>query len=149
MAQPLCCNPLRSAKSTAITPSRPGLEWFLDIKNADSIVHQQVNALNREAYPSGVFARADDFLIYIAFSGKGKKHRHHFVSPEPAQTGNVTHLSKQEGIQGTKICKELGLFSHGEPSWDVIVRSVEALQREIPTFWLEHEHWSACLSQYV
>ena len=72
------------------------------------------------------------------------------VSPEPAQSdGNVIHLPKEEGIQGVKICKEMGLFNDSEPSWDSVVRSIEALQQQILTFQLEHEHWSACLSQYA
>lgn len=153
MTHPPRRNPARSSKSTAITSSKLELEqcdWFPDIKNPDSIVHQRVNLLNREAYSLEVFARADDLLIYMAFAGKGKKCRHHLVSPEPAQSeGNVIHLSKQEGIQGAKICKEFGLFNGSEPSWDSVVRSIEALQQQISTFQLEHEHWSACLSQYA
>ena len=150
MAQLPRRNPPHSSKAIAIAPSQSELEWFPDIKNPDSIIHQRINALNREAYLSQVFARADDFLIYMAFTGKGKKRRHHSVSPGLAQSGNVIRLSKQEGIEGANICKDLGLFDHDrEPSWEAVVRSAESLQRQISTFQLEDEHWSACLRQYV
>ena len=128
MAQLPRRNPLRSSKSSAIAPSQPELKWFPDIKNPDSIIHQRINALNCEAYLSQVFAKADDFLIYMAFTGKGKKHRHHSVLPGPAQSGNVIRLAKQEGIERANICKELGLFDHDrEPSWEAVVWSAESL----------------------
>lgn len=143
-------NPLRSSRSTCTAPSTLESEWFPDIKNSEStsIVHQKINALNREAYPSEIFAKADDLLMYMGFAQKGKKRRHHSVSPELAQSGsNPTRLSNEEGILGAKICEKQ--FNGGEPSWEAVVQSVETLQQQIPTFRLDAAHWSACLSQYV
>jgi len=93
----LHCNPPRSSRSSGISPSNLESEWFPNIKNPDSIVHQQINTLNCDAYPFEVFARADDLLMFMAFANKGKKCRHHSVLPEPAQSGNPMYLSKQEG----------------------------------------------------
>ena len=143
-----CCNPLCSSRSTRTAPSILESEWFPDIKNSEStsIVHQKVNALNCEAYPSEIFAKADDLLMYMAFAQKGKKRRHHSVSPELAQSdSNPTHLSKEEGILGAKICEKQ--FNGGEPSWEAVIQSIEALQQQIPTFWSDAAHWPACLSQ--
>jgi len=140
-------NPPRSSRSSGISPSNLESEWFPDIKNPDSIVHQQINTLNCDAYPFEVFARADDLLMFMAFANKGKKCCHHSVLPEPAQSGNPMYLSKQEGALGANICKEL--FNGGEPSWEAVVQCVEALQQQISAFRSEDARWSACLSQYA
>lgn len=145
-------NPPRSARSTVIAPSNPESGWFPDVTNPESIVHQQINARNREAYPSEIFGRADDLLMYMAFANKGKKRRHHQVLPEPAQSGYTRPLSKEfkeQGILAANICKERFKLFDGseEPTWDVVVQSVEALQQEVPIFRSEDKRWSACLSQ--
>jgi len=140
-------NPERSTRSTKIDPSLLDDGWFPDIKNPDSAVHQQINALNREAYLSAIFAKADDLLLFMAFAKKGKKRRHHAVIPALAQTGKPACLSNEEGKLGANICKEL--FSGNKPSWQVVVQSVEALQHHISKFRSEDMHWSACLSQYA
>ena len=140
-------NPPRSSKSSGISRSNFESEWFPDIKNPDSTIYRRINTLNRNAYPSVMFARADDLLMYMAFAKKGKKRRHHAVLPEPAQSDNPTYLSKEDGILGANICKEQ--FNGSEPNWEAVVRSVEALQQQIPAFRLEDRRWSACLSQYA
>ena len=87
--------------------------WFPKIKEPASKVHQQINMLNCQAYPSGIFAKADSFLIFTAFIQKGKKRHHHAVKSEPAQpSANCDPLSKEDGILATKICKQH--FSGGE-----------------------------------
>ena len=140
-------NPARSTRSTAATPSTLEHGWFPDIKNPDSTIHKRINMLNREAYLSEIFSRADDFLMFIAFAKKGGKRRHHEVLPESAQSGDPICLSPEEGKLGAKICKQL--FSGSEPSWEAVVQSVKALQQQISTFQFEDKHWSACLSQYA
>lgn len=122
--------------------------WFPDIKNPESLVHLRINTLNREAYPSNIFAKADDILVFTMFAKKGKKRRHHAVVPASAQTREpILRLSKEEGRQGAHICKEL--FLGNEPSWEVITRLVEDLQQQISKFRSEDKRWSACLKQYV
>ena len=141
-------NPLRSSRSTKAAHSTLDSEWFYDIKDSESPIHQKVNALNLEAYPSEMFFKADDLLMFMAFAQKGKKRRHHSVLPEPAQSGsNPTRLSNEEGILGAKICEKQ--FNGSEPSWKAVVQSVEALQQQIPAFRSDAAHWSACLRQYV
>lgn len=140
-------NPERSTRSTGVDLSLLDNAWFPDIKNPDSTVHWRINALNCEAYLSAMFSKADDLLIFMAFSKKGKKRRHHAIIPTPAQTGKPTCLSDEEGKLGANICKEL--FSGNEPSWEAVVRSVEALQQHISKFRSEDKRWSACLSQYA
>ena len=143
----LRCNPARSTRSTRPTSFTAEHEWFPDIKNPGSITHQRINSLNREAYLSEIFAKADDLLMFMAFAKKGSKRRHHQVLPEPAQLGDQTRLSDGEGILGANICK--GLFNGSEPSWESVVDSVKALQQQISTFRSDDKRWSACLSQYA
>jgi hypothetical protein len=139
-------NPPHSSKST-LTPSKFESAWFPDIKNPESAVHRQINLLNHQAYPSDIFARADDLLMFVAFAKKGKKRRHHEVLPEPAQSGSPTRLSKEEGTLAANICKRQ--FNGSEPSWDAVVESVDALQQQISTFHSGDKRWSVCLSQYA
>ena len=142
------CNPPRSSKSVAIATSAVESDWFPEIKEPASKVHQQINVLNRQAYPSGIFAKADSFLIFTAFIQKGKKRRHHAVKSEPAQpSANCDPLSKEDGILAAKICKQH--FSGGEPSWEAVVQSINDLQDKILDFRLDDKDWSACLRQYA
>jgi len=141
-------NPPRLSKSAAIPSSAVESDWFPEIKELASKVHQQINTLNRQAYRSEMFAKADSFLIFTAFVQKGKKHRHHAVKPEPAQP-SISHypLSKEDGVLAAKICKQH--FSGSEPSWEAVVQSVSDLQDKIPDFCSDDKDWPACLSQYV
>ena len=120
-------NPPRLLKSIAMASSAVESDWFPDIKDPSSKVHQQINALNLQAYPSEMFARADSFLMFMAFAQKGKKRRHHAVLPEPAQA-NANHapLSNEDGILAAKICKDQ--FNGSEPSWEAVVQSVNDLK---------------------
>ena len=139
-------NPARSSRSVPITPPTVESDWFPDIKDPSSKVHQQINALNLQAYPSEMFARADSFLMFMAFAQKGKKRRHHAVLPEPAQA-NANHapLSNEDGILAAKICKDQ--FNGSEPSWEAVVQSVNDLKDQILDFCSEDKGWSECLSQ--
>ena len=143
-------NPQRSTRSS----TRMDLSvvddslWFPDIKNPESLVHRWINALNHKAYPSDIFAKADDILVFTMFARKGKKHWHYVVVPAPAQTHEpILHLLKEEGMQGAHICKEL--FLGNKPSWEIITQLVEDLQQQISKFQSEDKRWSACLKQYV
>ena len=140
-------NPARSTRSTGATSSTLEREWFPDIRNPDSTIHQRINSLNCEAYRSEIFAKADDLLMFMAFAKKGSKRRHHQVLPEPAQLSHPTRLSADEGILGANICKDL--FNGNEPSWESVVELVKALQQQISTFRSDDKRWSACLSQYA
>jgi hypothetical protein len=142
-------NPARSTRSTVTDFSLVDDSiWFPDIKNPESPVHQRINALNHEAYPAEIFAKADDILVFTIFAKKGKKRRHHGVVPAPAQTKEpILRLSNEEGKLGANICN--ALFSGNRPSWEVVVQSVEALEQQISKFRLEDKRWSACLGQYV
>jgi hypothetical protein len=141
-------NPPRSSKSIATASVAVESDWFPEIKEPTSKVHQQINALNRQAYPSEMFAKADSFLIFTAFIQKGKKRRHHAVKSEPAQpSASQAPLSKEDGILAAKICKQH--FSGSEPSWEAIVQSVDDLQDKISGFQSEDKGWSACLRQYA
>jgi hypothetical protein len=147
-------NPSRSSRSTIITSSAFESAWFPDITNPESVIHRQINTLNREAYPSEIFARADDLLMFMAFAKKGKKRRHHEVLPDPAQSSTTRPPPKefiQAAIQAANICKDRFKLFNGtqEPSWEAVVRSIEALQQEVSIFRSEDEGWSACLSQYA
>jgi len=141
-------NPPRLSKSVAIASSAADSDWFPEIKEPTSEVHQQINTLNCQAYPSKMFAKADSFLIFTAFIQKGKKRRHHAVKSEPAHP-SVNHdlLSKEDGILAAKICKQH--FSSNEPSWEAVVQSVSDLQDKILKFHSDDKGWSACLQQYV
>ena len=139
-------NPARSSRSVPITPPTVESDWFPDIKDPGSKVHQQINALNLQAYPSEMFARADSFLMFMAFAQKGKKCHHHAVLSEPAQANaNRTPLSNEDGILAAKICKEQ--FNGSEPSWEAVVQSVNDLKDQIFDFHSEDKDWPACLSQ--
>ena len=93
-----------------------------------------------------MFAKADSFLIFIAFAQKGKKRRHHAVKPEPAQSSaNHAPLSNEDGILAANICKRQ--FDGSEPSWEAVVQSVSDLKDQILDFCSEDKDWSACLSQ--
>lgn len=141
-------NPPRLSKSVAIASSAVESDWFSEIKEPTSKVHQQINVLNLQAYSSEVFAKADSFLIFTAFTQKGKKRRHHAVKSEPAQpSASHNPLSKEDGILAAKICKQH--FSGSEPSWEAIVQTVSNLQDKIPDFHSDDKDWSACLRQYA
>jgi hypothetical protein len=141
-------NPPHSSKSIAAASFAVESDWFPEIKEPASKVHQQINALNRQAYPSEMFAKADSFLIFTAFVQKGKKRRHHAIKPEPAQpSASHNPLSKEDGILAAKICKQH--FSGSEPSWEAIIQSVDDLQDKISGFQSEDKGWSACLRQYA
>ena len=144
----VCRNPPRLSKSVAIASSAMESDWFPEIKEPASEVHQQINTLNCQAYWSEMFAKADSFLILIAFVQKGKKHCHHAVKPEPAQP-SASHypLSKEDGILAARICKQH--FSGSEPSWEAVVQSVSDLQDKISDFGSDAKDWPACLSQYA
>ena len=143
----LRCNPSHSSKSAPIAPSKFKSAWFPDVKDPNSRVHRQINTLNSQAYASEIFAKADDLLMFVAFAKKGKKCCHHEVLPEPAQSGNPTCLSKEEGILAANICKQQ--FNGSEPSWEAIVESVNSLQWQIEAFHSDDKHWSSCLRQYA
>ena len=147
-------NPPRASKSVAIASSAVESDWFPEIKEPTSKVHRQINILNRQAYPSEMFAKADSFIIFTAFVQKGKKRRHHAVKPEPAQSNpdpdsdtNHPPLSKEDGVLAAHICKQH--FSSGEPSWEAVVQSVKDLQDKILDFRSDDKDWSACLRQYA
>ena len=140
-------NPTRSSRSVPINPSTIESDWFPEIKNPSSEVHQQINTLNSQAYQSEMFAKADSFLIFMAFAQKGKKRRHHAVKPEPAQTStNHAPLSNEDGILAANICKRQ--FDGSEPSWKAVVQSVNDLQDQILHFRSDDKDWSSCLNQY-
>jgi len=144
----VCCNPPCSLKSVATASTAVESDWFPEIKEPASKVHQQINALNREAYPSEMFAKADSFLIFTAFVQKGKKHRHHAVVSELAQSSaKYNHLSKEDGTLAAKICMQQ--FNGSEPSWEAVVESVSNLQDKILDFRSDDKDWSACLRQYA
>jgi len=141
-------NPPHSSKSIAITSSAIESDWFPEIKEPTSKVHQQINILNHQAYPSEMFAKADSFLIFIAFIQKGKKCRHHAVVPEPAQSSAKHNpLSKEDGTLAAKICMQQ--FNGSEPSWEAVVQSISNLQDKILDFRSDDKDWSACLRQYA
>ena len=108
-------NPPCLSKSAAIASSDVESNWFPEIKELASKVHQQINTLNHQAYWSKMFAKADSFLIFTTFVQKGKKHYYHAVKPEPAQP-SISHypFSKEDGVLAAKICKQH--FSGGKPS---------------------------------
>jgi hypothetical protein len=113
-------NPTRSSRSVPTTPSTIESDWFPEIKNPSSKVHQQINTLNSQAYSLEMFAKADSFLIFMAFAQKGKKCRHHAVKLEPAQTSaDHAPLSNEDGILAANICKQQ--FDGSEPSWEAVV----------------------------
>ena len=150
MSLPVRRNPPRSSKSAAVTSSTVDSEWFPDIKGPTSEVHQRVNILNRQAYPSEMFAKADDILIFTAFVQKGKKRRHHSVKPEPGRSesgAGQSPLSNEDGILAAKICEQQ--FRLNVPSWEAVLLSVKNLQDQIQAFCSNHKDWAACLSQYA
>ena len=141
-------NPPHSSKSIAITSSAIESDWFPEIKEPTSKVHQQINTLNSQAYPSEMFAKADSFLIFTAFVQKGKKRRHHAVVSEPAQSSAKHNpLSKEDGTLAAKICMQQ--FNGSDPSWGAVVQSVSDLQDKILDFCSDDKEWSACLKQYA
>ena len=93
-----------------------------------------------------MFARADSFLMFMAFAQKGKKHCYYAILPEPAQA-NVNHasLSNEDGILAAKICKDQ--FNGSKLSWEAVVQSVNNLKDQILDFCSEDKGWSECLSQ--
>ena len=141
-------NPPHLSKSVTNASSAIESDWFPEIKEPASKVHQQINVLNLQAYPSEMFAKADSFLIFTAFTQKGKKRRHHAVKSEPAQpSASQNPLSNEDGILAAKICNQH--FSGSEPSWEAIVQTVSNLQDKIPGFHSDDKDWSACLRQYA
>jgi len=144
----VCRNPLCSSKSITITSPTIESDWFPEIKEPTSKVHQQINTLNCQAYPSEMFAKADSFLIFTAFVQKGKKCCHHAVVSEPAQSSDKHKpLSKEDGTLAAKICMQQ--FNGSELSWEAVVQSVSNLQDKILVFWSDDKDWSACLRQYA
>ena len=97
-------NPPHPSKS-ALTLSKFESAWFSDIKDPESAIHYQINLLNHQAYPSDIFARADNLLMFVAFAKKEKKCCHHEILPVPAQSGSPTYLLKEEGTLVANICK--------------------------------------------
>ena len=146
-------NPPRKAKDAAAVSSAVAIansesKWFPEIKGPTSKVHQQINKLNLEAYPSEMFARADSLLVFSAFISKGKKRRHHHVKPQAAQFfDSHPPLSKEDGILGAHICHQQ--FNGSEPNWDAVIQSVDNLQHQILDFHSDQKGWSACLRQYA
>ena len=141
-------NPPCLSKSIPTTSSAIESDWFPEIKEPTSKVHQQINKLNCQAYPSEMFAKADSFLIFTAFVQKGKKRRHHAVVPEPTQSSAKHNpLSKEDGTLAAKICMQQ--FNGSEPSWEAVVQSVSNLQDKILDFQSDDKGWSACLRQYA
>jgi hypothetical protein len=139
-------NPPRANRPSSFLNSTH-LSWFPDIKDPQCPIQSRINTLNREAFLSDIFARADDLLMYTLFAKKGRKRRHHSVVPQPAQSGNATPLSKEHGILAASLCRPL--FSGNTPSWDAILHMVDALQHDIPLFRSPELRWSHCLAQYV
>lgn len=146
-------NPPRASRSTR--PLNTPDDWFPELKDSetrsgdDHSVNRQINILNKEAYPSHLFSKADNLLVYSFFVKKGRKKRHHAVDPQPAQPEKRTALNAEDGTSAANLCRTI--FNGSEFTWEDVKAVVKDMQT-IPMFKVDEEegpNWSACLKQWV
>jgi hypothetical protein len=151
-------NPSRAARSAQSVVE--GDDWNPDLRLGSphyTDADRRLDSLNKEAFPSKIFCRADNLLTYALFAGKGKKRRYNKGTPEQAE-GPKNSAAKveppmppEEGRKAAAICKHLMDYNPDKPeaTWEDVGHAVLRLQEEIPSFQSGERLWSACLQQCV
>ena len=95
---------------------------------------RKIAILNRQSYPSALFAEVDDIIVYALFASKRRQISYRACVPDTAFSINNRTISEEQGIMIRHIYRD---HTQGDSGITGIPMACQALISELPTIFTQ------------